>query len=149
MESLLETTQVITSKKAQYTRLIDTHQLPLLNAILLPGFSFKMLDHEGAILNLGGNAVIYHTLAEFQAHFSELLKTKQSIHLVGPPELEQVGSDEIKAVFAMHALSADVGVQPKGRMTMAGHYHDVWKRVDGKWWLAEVALRLSYCTVDE
>lgn len=149
MSPSMETTHIIASKKAQYTRLVDTNQWGLLDAILLPDFSFKMLDHEGAIMNFGGAEVNFSSREDWKAYFGELLHTKQKTHLVGYPELEQIGPDEIVARFTLQAFVAELGARPKGRTTLAGHYRDTWKMVDGDWWLAEVVLELSYFTYEE
>lgn len=149
MSPSMETTQIIASKKAQYTRLVDTNQWSLLDTILLPEFSFKMLDHEGAIMSLGGAEIKFASREEWKTHFGKLFETKQKTHLVGFPELEQIGPDEIVAWCTLQASVADIGARPKGRTTLGGHYRDTWKRVDGEWWLAEVVLELSYFTGEE
>lgn len=149
MSPSVETTQIIASKKAKYTRLIDTNQWAQMDTILLPEFAFRMLDSKGAIMNMGESEVKFSSRAEWKAYFGAIFETKQATHLVGPPELEEVGPDEILARFALQSCVADIGARPKGRTTLAGHYRDVWKRVDGEWWLAEAILELTYFTAEE
>lgn len=148
MTPSLECTQVIASKKALYIRAIDTAKWSLLDTVVPPDFSFKMLDLEGTILSLEGVEVNFSTRSEWQAHFSEVLKAKQSTHLVGPPEIEQISPNEIKTVFGAQFLISDKGPCPKERLTAAGHYYDTWKKVGDDWLLTEIALEMCYMTFD-
>lgn len=140
--------ECLASTKALYTRAIDTAQWSLLDTILPLDFSFRMLDLDGHIMSLTGVQINFSTKEAWLTHFRELLKAKQSTHLVGPPEIEQVSPDEIKAIFAVQFFVSDRGSSPKERLTAAGHYHDTWKKIGDRWLLAEVALEVCYMTFD-
>lgn len=138
----------VASKKALYTRAIDTAQWSLLDTILPLDFSFRMLDLDGHIMTLDGVEINFSTKEAWLAHFRELLKAKQSTHLVGPPETKQISPDEIKAIFAVQFFVSDKEPCPKERLAAAGHYHDTWKKIGDQWLLAEVALEVCYMTFD-
>lgn len=72
----------VASKKALYTRAIDTAQWSLLDTNLPLDFSFRMLDLDGHTLSLGGVQIRFPTKAAWLTHFRELLEAKQSTHLV-------------------------------------------------------------------
>lgn len=138
----------VASQKALYTRAIDTARWPLLETILPPNFSFKMLDLDGHVMSLDGVQINFSTREAWVTHFREVLKAKQSTHLVGPPETEQISPDEIKAIFAVQFFVSDKGPCPKERMAAAGHYHDTWRKIGDRWLLAEVVLEICYMTLD-
>lgn len=129
MTHLLEITQSIASKKALYTRAIDSVKWSLLDEIVPLDFSFKMLDLNGNVMNLEETQIEFTTRESWKAHFRELLKEKQTTHLVGPPEVEQISPNEVKTIFGAQFLISDRGSCPKQRLTAAGHYHDTWKKV--------------------
>lgn len=138
----------IAAKKALYTRAVDTAQWSLLETIVPSNFSFKILGSDGNIVDLDGFQVNFSTREAFLEHFQKLLRTKQSTHLVGPPEIEQASPNEIKTIFGVQFLVADKGSCPKERLTAAGHYHDTWKKLGDEWLLTDVALEVCYMTFD-
>lgn len=148
MGLLIECTQAIASKKALYTRAIDTGKWSLLDTIVPRDFSFKMLDSKDTVMRLEGIEVNFTNREDWKAYFRELLKAKQSTHLVGHPEIEQSSLNEIKTIFGAQFLISDRGACPTERLTAAGHYHDTWKKVGDNWLLTDVALKICYMTFE-
>lgn len=147
MAPSVEVTQAIAQSKAKYCRLVDTKRLDLLDQVTVPDFSFKMVQ-GGTVVNENGVDFSFTDRASFAKFFSEYFQDKQSHHIVGAGEYEEVGPDEVKAVFATQVYIASAEPTPKFRMTSGAHYHDVYKRVDGSWLLADSTVEATYTTVD-
>ncbi|TDZ74629.1 hypothetical protein CTRI78_v000543 [Colletotrichum trifolii] len=96
----------------------------------------------------GGAPAHFRNRQDFINHFTVANAEPESIHVVDPGDLEAVGEDEIKAVFGVvfHAGSREDG---EGGMhaTGAGHYHEVWRRVEGEWWLERLWMKRCFWKV--
>lgn len=137
--------QLIADKKARYTRLIDTQDWPQLEDLLPQDFTFKSVDQQGNVSKVEtGEEINFSNRDQFKAHCINLLHNQQSIHITSFPELDQVGPDEIRAIFTLVTHAADMGPTPAVHGTIAGHYHDVFKRRGDDWYLAEVVLKQTY-----
>lgn len=136
-----EVALAIHQTKAKYCRFADTKQWGAFEQITTADIAFKMVQ-GGAVL------VSFSDRASWASHFSEMLKGKQCHHLIGGAEYEEVGPDEVKAIFAVQFYIADDGTTPKSRTTGGAHYHEVYKRVNGTWLLAECTAESTYTTVD-
>ncbi|KAF3764852.1 hypothetical protein M406DRAFT_234253, partial [Cryphonectria parasitica EP155] len=133
-----EIAQAIIEKKAQYCRFADSQKWDLFDKVVLPDFRFEFIDN--GVVPKEAVFPLFQSREACVAHFSKLLAVKQAHHLVGSPELEQVSSDEVKAVFPIHYYIADKGPIPKpeSRITGGAHYHEVFKRVGDEWFLADL-----------
>lgn len=147
MAPSVEVAQAIAQTKAKYCRLLDTKKWDMLDQVLVPGFSFKMVQ-GGAVVNQNGVDLSFPERAAFIKHFSEFFRDKQSHHMVGPAEYEEVGPDEVKATFAIQYYVADAEPTPKFRLVGAGHYHDIYKRENGSWLLADSTVDATYTTLE-
>lgn len=127
--------------KAKYCRLVDTKQWAALDQVTVPDLAFKMMQN-------GAVSASFSDRASWTSHFSEFFKGKQCHHLIGGAEYEEIGPDEVKAIFAIQFYVADEGMTPKFRQTGGAHYHDVYKRVNGTWLLAESTVEPTYATID-
>lgn len=142
-----EAAQAIAHTKAKYCRLLDTQQWHLFDEIVLPDFKFRMVE-DGTVVNRDGVDIDFQAREPWIAHFSELFKGKQSHHLVGPAELDEVSAGQVNAKFAVQYYVTEKEISPKWRMTGGGHYHEVYKRVDGAWFLAQCRIEETYFTID-
>lgn len=147
MTPSFEVAQAIAHAKAKYCRLVDTQQWHLLSEVVLPDFDFKIVE-DGTVVNRGGVDIDFQGREPWIAHFSEVFKGKQSHHMVGPAELDEVSADQVNAKFAVQYYVAEKGADPRMRMAGGGHYHEVFKRVDGAWFLAQCRIEETYLTVD-
>lgn len=138
-----EVTQIISEKKALYCRYLDTQQWHLFDQVMLPDAKWKVLSADDA-LEKEGMSPSFTSKDAFVAHFSELFKTVQTIHVVGAPEMEQVSPDEIESIFASQWSSGPKGDASHPHLTGGGHYHELWKRTDGNWLMAECRFEPSY-----
>lgn len=136
-----EVALAIHQTKAKYCRFADTKQWDAFEQITVPNIVFKMVQ-DGAV------SASFPDRASWISHFSEFFKGKQCHHLIGGAEYEEVGPDEVKAIFAIQYYVADEGTTPKFRMTGGAHYHEVYKRVNGTWLLAESTVESTYTTID-
>lgn len=143
VEARLEIAQI----KAKYCRIVDQKKWDLFEQIAVPGFSFKMVQ-DGAVVNQNGMDMSFTDRASFVQHFSEHFRNLQCHHLVGPAEYEEIGPDEVKAVFAIQYYVAEKGLTPKMRVAGGAHYSDVFKRVDGSWLLADSSVESTFTVID-
>lgn len=143
----VEVAQAITQIKAKYCRLLDTKKWDLLDQVIVPGFSFRLVQ-GGAVVNQNGVDLSFSDRASFIKHFSEYFENRQCHHMVGPAEYEEVGPDEVKAVFAIQFYVADAELTPKFRMATGAHCHEVYKRESSSWFLAESTIEGTYTTID-
>ncbi|RSL95729.1 hypothetical protein CEP52_011903 [Fusarium oligoseptatum] len=121
-----EVALAITRQKARYGRYADTKQWDkFAQDIALPDARFSFYDTEGKLLVAGPQS------------------SKRSI-IFGPGDFEQVGPDEVKAIFGMEdqIMSKYLGawVEIRG----GGFYHETWKLVDGEWYLQDLRLERTY-----
>lgn len=125
----LEVAYAITTVKAKYCRLVDTQEWESFDQVMLPDFKFKIKQGD-SVTNLT-------TRHDWVTQFTEQLKSLQTHHLVGPGELEEVSPDEVKAIIPIQYLIAHKDQTSKFRTSGGAFYHDIFKRVDGAWFLAE------------
>ncbi|POS79867.1 hypothetical protein DHEL01_v201739 [Diaporthe helianthi] len=143
-----EVAETIRSKKTQYCRLADANQFHLFEKIALPTATFKFAGPDGAVLNENGIVYSWENLETFCAAFAKAFETQQVIHSVGPGEIEQIGPDEVKAIFTvMYHAGPKGSTDPKGHGTGGGHYHETWKRQGDDWFLADLWFKRLYWIV--
>lgn len=143
MRPSADVAQAIVETKGRYCRFIDSRLWDVMDRNTLADFTFEFVDNG---VCPSGTFPSFTSRDTWVAYFGEIFKTKQSMHLVGAPELEQISSEEVKAIFPVQFVIADKGTNPspESRMTGGGHYHDVFKRVNGEWLLAAVKIDLTY-----
>lgn len=143
MRPTFELAQMINEKKALYCRYIDTQKWHLFDQIMLPNVTWKTVNADGSPRKEGMDASFKNRDA-FVAYFSECFKPLQSIHVLGPAEMEQVSSDEVRSIFAAQWSSGPKGDSARGHICGGGHYHEVWKRVGDDWFMAECVFESTY-----
>ncbi|KAL2835139.1 hypothetical protein BDW59DRAFT_155962 [Aspergillus cavernicola] len=134
-------------KKSQYCRYADTHDWKSFASLLLPSLTATFTGLDGEIITEGGVTYYFSTRAEFVSFFSNALETQQTIHVVGPGELERISEDEVSAVWSVIYHAASPGVAGGWSGTGGGQYHEVWKRVEGDWFMASLKLVRGYWKV--
>ncbi|PSR81619.1 hypothetical protein BD289DRAFT_484337 [Coniella lustricola] len=140
--------QAIAETKARYCRFADSDMWDALDKVVLPDFTFEVLDNGVAPSGIFPSFTSRET---WVAYFRELFTTKQAMHLVGVPELEQVSPDEVRAVFPIQYVIADQGnsPDPESRITGGGHFHEVYRRVEDGWLLAGTKIAHTYCVLGQ
>jgi hypothetical protein len=135
---------IISQKKAKYCRLADTQQWDKFDSIMLPNATYSFHDPDGSVIIRDGTTFSWSSRDEWAAFFNNENKEIQAIHNIGPPEMEQVAPDEIKAIWSViyHAgnKNAESGVHGTG----GGYYHETWKKVGDDWFMATLRMERLY-----
>jgi hypothetical protein len=71
------------------------------------------------------------------------------IHIDGPGELTRDSEDEIRAVRGVVYHAASHGVTGGWKGTGGEHYHERWRRVEGKWLLASLKMVRGFWKVSQ
>ena len=127
------TFETINRKKAQYCRCLDTRDWAGFVAIALPEARYSFRDDGGG----------FDSPKAFAERLSASFGGVRSSHRVNNPELAFTGPDEVSATWAMNDEQRfPPGPDGKARFLHGyGHYHEVWQRKGGDWFLAELVLR--------
>ena len=138
----------ITFRKLQYCRLADSGQWDLFGQIFLPNTHFQFFEPDGKTIHVENGVVFdFPSRDAFVAHFSESMGKLQTIHIVGPGEMEATGADEVKAIWPLLYQAASKGDTGGFQGTGGGHYYETWRRVDGEWYIAEYKMVRLYWKV--
>ncbi|KAL4926741.1 uncharacterized protein BDV17DRAFT_269004 [Aspergillus undulatus] len=144
--------ETIRFKKSQYCRFADTHEWPSFRALFNPNVTVTFCDLDGNVVTENGATYSFAGIDEFVGFFSKAFETQQTIHLVGPGELEFVeGSNEreVSAVWPLIYHAASLGVSEGWSGTGGGHYHEIWRKVEGEkgWVIASLRFVRAYWKV--
>lgn len=132
MSAASDDIEAIRALKARYFRFVDTKQWA----------DFRALFTDDVAVDLG-EAGTFDDADVFVAFVRQALDGATTVHHGHMPEIELTGADEATGVWAM----ADIVLRPGAtRMMGYGHYHETYRRVDGRWRIA--ALRLTRLLVD-
>ncbi|KAI2464978.1 hypothetical protein F4781DRAFT_49824 [Annulohypoxylon bovei var. microspora] len=136
-----EVRDIITRKKQQYCRFADTNQWLNMTKIALPEATFKFLKADGTFIIQEGVEYNFSSTAEFIKCLGAT--NTQSVHLVGPGELEQTSPDEVKAIWPLiyHAGMQGSNIEHN---TGGGYYHETWRRRDNDWFIQDLKLERTY-----
>jgi len=129
----LEAIEEIRNLKARYFRLMDTKQWDELRSVFTR--DMKVLTPDGQVYADGGD-----TYAESLKHS---LENAVSCHqgLIG--EVEIIDSENAKAIWPMQDVIEWEVAHPKAgwkSILGRGHYHETYRREDGAWRIATLAL---------
>ncbi|KAL4778831.1 hypothetical protein BJX76DRAFT_352294 [Aspergillus varians] len=127
-------------KKSQYCRYADTHDWKSFASLFLPSLTAIFTRPDGEIITENGVTYSFPTRDEFVAFFSNAFETQQTVHIVGPGELESISEDEVSAVWSVVYHAASPGITGGWSGAGGGQYHEVWKRVEGEWFMASLKL---------
>jgi hypothetical protein len=139
-----EAAEIIRRKKLQYCRFADTNQWQLFDHIILPEATLAFFDSNGSIINEGGVDYSFSSREEFVTFFSKAFKDLQTIHVIGPGELEQTGPDEVKAVWGVIYHASTKGTDGGTHGTGGGHYHETWRRKGDDWFMQSMRMERVY-----
>ncbi|KAK1144061.1 hypothetical protein N8T08_005723 [Aspergillus melleus] len=144
-----EIAEQIRLKKSQYCRLADTNNWEKMDTLLAADARFEFYDTEGSLVCENGVDFKFNSRAEFVAYFSEAFKVLQTIHVVGPGELEQVGPNEVKAVWTVIYHAGPRGMDGGMHGTGGGHYYETWTREQGgqEWLMKDMRMERIYWKV--
>ncbi|KAF2183155.1 hypothetical protein K469DRAFT_635649 [Zopfia rhizophila CBS 207.26] len=136
--------EIISRKKAQYGRCIDTKQWHNFNQVALSDTEFNFLDPDGSIIMAGKTRLTFPSSKAFTEFFGRFFRNAETLHMFGPGELEQVAPDEVTAIWGMEdqlLLKSTAGlVELRG----GGYYYETWKLKDGDWFLKSLRLERTY-----
>ncbi|KAI0133845.1 hypothetical protein BJ170DRAFT_590852 [Xylariales sp. AK1849] len=141
-----EVAAIINRKKQWYCRYADTNQWHLFDKVALPECTYEY-HSDGKVLVNAGFTYAWGSTEQFTSFFTKAFESLQTIHMVGPGDLEQVSPDEVKAVFTViyfsglkKTASESHGVQGTG----GGHYFETYKRKGDDWFLADLKMERIY-----
>ncbi|KAF4443311.1 hypothetical protein F53441_11463 [Fusarium austroafricanum] len=142
-----EAAAIIQRKKAQYCRFADSNQWDRFDTIMLPNATYLFHDPDGSVITKGETEYSWSSREDWAAFFKNEFKEMQTIHIVGPAEMEQTAPDEIKAIWAVvyHAGTKEHegGIHGTG----GGHYYETWKKVGDDWYMADLRMERLYWKV--
>ncbi|KAL6238337.1 hypothetical protein BDW75DRAFT_237436 [Aspergillus navahoensis] len=154
--------ETIRYRKSQYSRFSDTAQWPLFSALLHPSLTASFHNPNGSLIvsPADGFEYSFSSREDYVEFWSRSNAGSRTIHVVGPGELSMLGEgedgdgDEISAVWGVSWLaqtgSLETGVSSGNRIGVGlggGHYHEVWRRVEGEWVIVDLKLVLAFNTV--
>ncbi|KAL1885811.1 hypothetical protein Plec18167_001306 [Paecilomyces lecythidis] len=139
-----EISQKIHQKKAQYGRYIDTKQWDEFDQIALPDAELIFLDTNGSVLTVGKTALTFSTPKQFTTFFRRFFANAQTLHMFGPGDLQQTGSDEVKAIWSMEDQIIMKYSGGLAEVRGGGFYYETWKLKDGEWFLKSLRLERTY-----
>ncbi|KAL4864752.1 hypothetical protein BDV12DRAFT_200831 [Aspergillus spectabilis] len=142
-----ETAETIRHRKSQYSRFSDTAQWTLFSSLLHPSLTASSHNPDGSIIVSDGFTYIFSNREEYVSFFSRSNANSQSIHVVGPGELEMISEDEVSAVWGVTYQTGSLGAVGGSSGMGGGHYHEVWRRVEGKWVIVSLKLVRAFSKV--
>jgi hypothetical protein len=137
-------------KKSQYTRFADSKKWTRFDTIFVPDATMTFVGAGGNVVSTPDGATPYswHSRESWVAFFEKAFANLQVIHLVGPGELDQVGPDEVKAVFTVLYHSGPIDDKGEGTAqpheTGGGHYHETWVRRGDDWFCKDLWMQRLY-----
>ncbi|KAI7762941.1 hypothetical protein LZL87_013432 [Fusarium oxysporum] len=142
-----EAAAIIQRKKAQYCRFADSNQWNRFDSIMLPNATFLFHNPDGSVITKGDIEYSWSSTKDWVAFFENEFKTMQTIHIVGPAEMEQIAPDEIKAIWAVTYHAGTKEHEGGVHGTGGGHYHETWKKVGNDWFMESLRMERLYWKV--
>jgi hypothetical protein len=117
--------------------------------VLHPSLAASLHNPDGSVSICNGSESRFSRREDYAAFLRKGLKGASSIYIVGAGELKMVrnggggdGGEDIE-VAAVWAVSYQLGSAEVAEIG-GGHYHEVWKRVDGQWVIASLKFVTSF-----
>ncbi|KAF4335674.1 hypothetical protein FBEOM_10474 [Fusarium beomiforme] len=142
-----EAAAIIQRKKAQYCRFADSNQWDRFDSIMLPNATFLFHNPDGSVITKGDIEYSWSSTKEWVAFFENEFKTMQTIHIIGPAEMEQIAPDEIKAIWAVTYHAGTKEHEGGVHGTGGGHYHETWRKVGDDWFMESLRMERLYWKV--
>ncbi|KAL4781770.1 hypothetical protein BJX76DRAFT_369614 [Aspergillus varians] len=142
-----EIAETLRLRKSQYCRLLDTHDWKAWGELFLPTATATFNNPDGSIMTENNTALSFDSRHAMVSFFSKVFDALQTTHVVGAGELTRVSEDEVRAIWPATYHAASQGVAGGWTGTGGGQYHEVWKRVEGEWFIGEFRLVRSYWKV--
>ncbi|KAL4966080.1 uncharacterized protein BDV14DRAFT_171587 [Aspergillus stella-maris] len=154
--------ETIRHRKSQYSRFSDTAQWPLFSALLHPSLTASFHNPDGSIIvsPADGFEYSFSNRKDYVEFWSRSNTGLRAIHVVGPGELSMLGEGEngdggeVSAVWGVIWLTQTGSLEAEmssgngtGVGLGGGHYHEVWRRVEGEWVIIDLKLVLAFNTV--
>ncbi|KAI6373246.1 hypothetical protein MCOR25_003455 [Pyricularia grisea] len=146
----IEVMEAIRGKKQLYCLAADTKNWAEFERVALPEATMVYKHADGKIithvLEDGENSqqFKFDTRDEMVAFFKKTLGPMQSVHIVDSGSFERISDDEVKAVFVIMAFAGLSTELKDGHTTAGGQYHEVYKKVDGEWFLKSLEFIMLY-----
>lgn len=134
---------LIRDRKAKYCRFVDTKRWDELATLLVEEPRLRFFDTEGGLL------YEFDSAEKWIALMKDYLKGARTIHQVHNSEIEIVSENEVRAIWSMedYLILAEGEGRPASQHGY-GHYHEVWKLVEGSWRIAEIELYRTILQVE-
>jgi hypothetical protein len=129
----LEAIEEIRRLKARYFRAMDRKLWDELPALFAP--DLKIIGEDGSIFLEGGNA--------FAASLKRSLEHSVSVHQGFSPEIEIDDADTARGIWPMQDIISWADRHPRTgwkSILGRGHYHETYRRIDGRWRIATLQL---------
>ncbi|KAI9036195.1 uncharacterized protein KD926_002225 [Aspergillus affinis] len=144
-----EIAEQIRFKKSRYCRLADHNDLHSMDNVIAPDATFTFYNTDGSLMRVDEVEFKFDSRAAFAYYFSGMFKTMQTVHHVGPGELDQVAPDEVKAVWSFIYHCGAKGMESGRHETGGGYYHETWMREEGgtEWLMKQMRMERLYLHV--
>ncbi|WP_454857742.1 nuclear transport factor 2 family protein [Rhizobium binxianense] len=142
MQDQLSLMNAIRVQKAKYCRFVDEKRWDDFADLIVENPRLRFYAPDGT-LQYG-----FDSAAEWLQIMKRYLEGAHTIHQVHNDEIEIVSDSEVRAIWSMedYLILAEGDDRPASQHGY-GHYHEIWRLVDGKWRLAELDLRRTILEV--
>ncbi|TLS23672.1 uncharacterized protein PpBr36_06410 [Pyricularia pennisetigena] len=146
----IEVMEAIRGKKQLYCRAADAKTWADFERVALPEATMVYKLADGTIMT---NALEHQDKSkpykfdnrdEMVTFMKSTFESLQTIHMVDSGSFERISDDEVKAVFVIMTHAGLITEPKNGHATAGGHYHEVYKRVDGEWFLKSLEFVALY-----
>lgn len=140
-----EVAVAITRQKTRYCRYADTKQwYKLASDVALPDARLVYCDSEGKPLQVSGRDLVFDSAQSFAAFYDKFFAQFDTMHNIGPADLEQVAADEVNSVFGFEDQVMSKPLGAWGEIRGGGYYYTTWKLVDGEWYIKDLKMIRTY-----
>ncbi|KAI1468541.1 uncharacterized protein F4812DRAFT_372679 [Daldinia caldariorum] len=139
-----EVAQKIINKKNLYCQLVDTDQYQRVAGEFMLSDATSTWYSDGKIMNDKGVELNFSSALAMTKYCANRFKNSQCIHAISPPHLEQIGPDEVKAVFIIRYDYGPKGSNAGKHCTGGGYYHERYVRKGEDWFLKDMKMYRTY-----
>ncbi|TLD32859.1 hypothetical protein PspLS_00937 [Pyricularia sp. CBS 133598] len=146
----IEVIEAIRGKKQLYCLAVDNKTWVDLERVALPDATmvYKLGDSSTVTDVTEGQdksqPYKFDSRDDVVAFLKTLFGPLQTVHLVDSGSFERISDDEVKVVFVTTAHSGPSTELKNDHSTYGGQYHEVYKRVDGEWFLKSLEYVMLY-----